>query len=181
MKALLPLFLSVFLFNFGWSQSLSEIRSEFHAAVKTPDTSKDFHKFISEIENPNSTAKAYQAVSEALLAQVLWNPFSKLSQVMKYDKIMKEVVESDPTNVEVRFLRLAIEFNLPSFLGMSTHLEEDLNKIVNNLSNISDIQVDPMFGKYIFYFLEDTKLCSEQQLLQMKQSFNKVALATEAD
>lgn len=160
------------------AQSIGEIRSEFHAVVQNPDDSRTFHKFLKDIEEPSSTIKAYQAVSEALLAQVVWNPFSKLSQVVKYDKQMKVAVEEDPQNIEIRFLRLAIEYNLPSFLGMSTHLEEDVAKIVDGLSSVSEMQVNPMFGKYIFYFLEQTDLCSEEQLAVMKHSFDNGTAAT---
>lgn len=153
------------------AQSISEIRSEFHAVVLNPDDSRDFHNFLKDIDNPSSTVKAYQAVSEALLAQVVWNPFSKLKQVVKYDKQMAAAVEEDPQNIEIRFLRLAIEYNLPSFLGMSTHLEEDVEILVNDLSGVSQMRVNPMFGQYIFHFLEETNLCTTKQLALMKQSF----------
>lgn len=155
------------------AQSLSEVRSEFHSVVLSPDDSEEFHEFMTGIEQPSTTIQAYQAVSEALLAQVLWNPFKKLSQVVKYDKQMTAIVESDPHNVEIRFLRLAIEYNLPSFLGMSTHLEEDADKIVNNLSSVSSMQVNPVFGKYIFHFLKETDLCTDSELQRMKQSFDQ--------
>jgi hypothetical protein len=160
----------------AFSQSLDEIRSEFHSVVLNPDDSRIFHDFVSEIENASPTVQAYQAVSEALLAQVVWNPFNKLKQVIKYNDQMKEVIEKDPHNVEIRFLRLAIEYNLPSFLGMSTHMEEDVTKIVDNLSNFSGMQVNPHFGKYIFGFLEQTDLCSPNQLAQMKRSFDGVVI-----
>ncbi|WP_462247381.1 hypothetical protein [Ekhidna sp.] len=163
------------------AQDLSEIRSEFHAVVLNPDDSRSFYDFLKDVENPSSTIKAYQAVSEALLAQVVWNPFSKLKQVMKYDKQMEAAVEEDPANIEIRFLRLAIEYNLPSFLGMSTHLEEDVEKIVSGLSSVSEMQVNPMFGKYIFYFLNETNLCTSEQLAQMKQSFPSAGVAAGAE
>lgn len=154
------------------AQSISEIRTEFHSVVLNPDESRGFHNFLKKVEKPSATVKAYQAVSEALLAQVVWNPFTKLSQVMKYDKQMAVAIGEDPENIEIRFLRLAIEYNLPSFLGMSKHLEEDVNKIVDNLSNVSQMQVNPMFGKYIFYFLQETNLCSSEQIAMMKQRFD---------
>lgn len=90
---------------------------------------------------------------------------------MKYDKQMEAAVEEDPRNIEIRFLRLAIEYNLPAFLGMSTHLEEDVEKIVSDLSRVSQMQVNPMFGEYIFHFLKETNLCTSDQLALMKQSF----------
>ena len=159
----------------GTAQSMSEIRSEFHSAVLNPDETESFYDFIKKIEDPSATIKAYQAVSEAMLAQGMWNPFSKLKQVMKYEKQMTAAIEADPMNIEIRFLRLAIEHNLPSFLGMSKHLDEDVSKIVANLSNISTMQVNPIFGKYIFYFLKETNLCSQEELDRMRVSFEQAS------
>ncbi|WP_424962281.1 hypothetical protein [Ekhidna sp.] len=180
MKYIIIVVLTLLVFA-AFSQSLSEIRSEFHLVVLNPDDSRNFHDFVSEIENPSPTVQAYQAVSEALLAQVVWNPFNKLKQVIKYNDQMKEVIEMDSHNVEIRFLRLAIEYNLPSFLGMSIHMEEDVRKIVSNLSNISRMQVSPHFGKYIFGFLEQTDLCSPSQLAQMKRSFDRGVVTAGAE
>ncbi|WP_425392930.1 hypothetical protein [Ekhidna sp.] len=176
MKSILSIVL-VILSVSVFSQNLSEIRAEFHSVVLNPDDSKEFHAFLSSVENPSTTVKAYQAVSEALLAQVLWNPFNKLKQVVKYGNQMEEAVNADPDNIEIRFLRLAIEYNLPAFLGMSSHLEEDVKLIAENLSNVSSMQVNPMFGQYIFHFLEETDLCSKAQLSQMKQTFDRSATA----
>ncbi len=155
------------------AQPLNDVRSKFHSAVLNPDDTESFYNFMGKIENPSTTVQAYQAVSEALLAQVVWNPFKKLSQVMKYEKLMSALIEKDPKNVEIRFLRLAIEYNLPSFLGMSKHLEEDVDQIVMNLSSVSQIQINPMFGKYIFYFLKETDLCTQDELDRMKKSFEQ--------
>lgn len=174
MRLIITVFFLILTF-FIEAQSLSDVRSQFHAAVLDSDNTKKFYDYMAKIENPSVTVEAYQAVSEALLAQVIWNPFKKLSQVMKYDELMSAAIVKDPKNVEIRFLRLAIEYNLPSFLGISTHLEEDIDHIVGNLSNVSQMQVNPVFGKYIFYFLKETSLCSQDELDRMKMSFEQGA------
>ena len=161
---------------FACCQDLVEVRSKFHSVVLEPENARDFHSYISAIESPSSTVLAYQAVSEAMLAQVIWNPFSKIKQVIKYDKMMTEAVSQAPTNVEIRFLRLAIEYNLPAFLGMSKHLDEDLEQIVSNLSSMEGMQVNQKFGRYIFYFLDSTDLCTQKQLEQMKTGFDEAVV-----
>ncbi|SNS58588.1 hypothetical protein SAMN05421640_0768 [Ekhidna lutea] len=155
--------------NLAFSQTLPEIRSAFHEVVLNPKNSRNFHQYLKQVDRPTATEKAYQAVSEALLAQVVWNPFNKLAQVIKYDKEMSVVVAEDPENIEIRFLRLAIEYNLPSFLGMSEHLEEDAAVITENLSNIHQIQLEPSYSKYIIHFLSQTGLCSSGQISLMKE------------
>ncbi|MEQ8905476.1 hypothetical protein [Ekhidna sp.] len=155
-----------------FGQTLNDIRSEFSAVVQNPEESRRFYDYLKKIENPPSTVKAYQAVSEALLAQVVWNPFNKLAQVMKYDKQMENAVTEDPDNVEIRFLRLAIEFNLPSFLGMSTHIEEDTQRIIQNMSSINSMQLDKSYGRYIFHFLSQSELCTDEEIYLLQRSLS---------
>lgn len=173
-------YILLFALAFGSNaQSIEEIRTAFHGVVLNPDNSRSFHSLLKEVENPTPTIKAYQAVSEAMLAQVVWNPFMKLSQVSKYNKQMEMAITDDADNIEIRFLRLAIEYNLPSFLGMSTHIDEDLDQIIANLSSVSSMNVDLKFGRYIFYFLESTGLCNDSQIAQMKIRFQQSAATTE--
>lgn len=169
MKSII-LLLAISISTFVSGQSLQEVRNSFHHAVMDPTTARDFHALLELSKDNSSTILAYQAVSEALLAQVVWNPFSKLSQVMKYDRLMEKAVMDDIENIEIRFLRLAIEVNLPSFLGMSTHVQEDRDMIVNNMSKVSSMKLEKKFGQYIFYFLNDTGLCTSDEISLMKKT-----------
>jgi len=163
------IFSILFLSSIG--QSLHDVRREFHKAVLNPEDSKAFHRYMKDIEESGSTIQAYAAVSEAMLAQVIWNPFSKLSQVMKYDKQMNRIIEHDPDNIEARFLRLAIEYNLPTFLGMNKHIMDDIEVIKSGIK-VSELDVDSYYKRYIFYFLQQTNLCSNEDLAMMEDSFN---------
>lgn len=156
------------------SQSILDIRKQFHDAVMSPDQTKEFRKFLNESELSTPTVNAYRAVSEAMMARIVWNPLSKFKQVLKYADMMEEAVKSDIDNIEIRFLRLSIEYNIPKFLGMSKNMDEDTNMIVRNLSNVQDMNLDPSYGRYILSFLETTKLCTEQEMLAMEQSLNPV-------
>lgn len=160
---------------FGNCQSIESVRKAFHQAVLKPEVSRDFHSYMRKSQNLSPTLRAYRAVSEAMLAQVLWNPFSKLSQVKKYQREMETAVKENPGSIEIRFLRLAIEYNLPSFLGMSQHIGEDLDMILKNLSSVSSMNLDPGYSQYIYYFLESTSLCSSDQMLAMKQTLERQA------
>lgn len=169
MKSII-LLLAVLLSTLASGQNLQEVRSSFHQAVMEPEKSRNFHEFLESSKDKSATILAYQAVSEALLAQVVWNPFSKLSHIMKYEKMMEKAIVKDEENIEIRFLRLAIEVNLPSFLGMSTHVQEDKDVIVSNLSKVSKMKLEKKFGQYIFYFLDETGLCTNDEISLMQET-----------
>ncbi len=154
------------------AQSLLEVRKNFHDAVMEPKRTKEFHRYLKESELTSATINAYRAASEAMMARVVWNPISKLAQVIKYAEMMENAVMSDKDNIEIRFLRLSIEYNIPKFLGMSKNLEQDTDMIVKNLSDVQNMDLDPSYGRYILSFLETTKLCTDQEMLTMKQGLN---------
>lgn len=151
-------------------QDLGAIRKAFHQAVLDPNQSRSFHEFLQETKPSSSTVKAYKAVSEAMLAREVWNPFTKLSQVMKYNELMEVAVSEDKENIEIRFLRIAIEHNLPRFLGLSKHLAEDRAVIVKNMNVVGSMGLDPSFKHYILYFLNDTGLCTPEEIASMEAS-----------
>jgi len=163
----------IFLIPFlGDSQTLAEVRKKFHIAVLDPEKSEEFHDFLKNTALTTPTMKAYKASSEAMFARAVWNPFTKLSQVMKYSDLMEVAVEEDEENAEIRFLRFAIEYNLPRFLGMSKHQDEDLEAIVSNATSISSMNLDESFCRYIIYFLKDTGLSTKEDMEKMETAFS---------
>ncbi len=87
---------------------------------------------------------------------------------------MEMAVEQEQDNIEIRFLRLAIEYNLPRFLGMSTHLSEDRDVILDNIVSVSKMELDPSFCHYILYFLNDTGLCTPDQFERMRSELKGI-------
>ena len=147
---------------------LDKVRQVFHEAVMDTEKIRDFHEYIWQIEENDPVIYAYQAASEAMLTQLSWNPFKKYDQIKKYDEIMMEAVSEDSANIEIRFIRLSIEYHIPKFLGMSDHLESDRDYIMENLQNVSKLELDPDFTRYILYFMAETGLCDEKKLARIE-------------
>ena len=67
---------------------------------------------------------AYKGASEAIRARDA-SMFNKLTYVQDAVKTFEQAVGLDPQNPEIRFLRFSVESNLPAFLGLSKHVDED--------------------------------------------------------
>jgi hypothetical protein len=50
---------------------------------------------------------------------------NKLTYVQQAAKTFDQAVGLDSDNAEIRFLRFSVESNLPPFLGLSKHVDED--------------------------------------------------------
>jgi len=155
---------------YGLTQSLEEVRAQFHQAVQDQDNCENFHQFLADKEFNDPVFLAYQATSEALLAQVVWNPFGKFSQVNKYEELMNEAIGMDSTNLEIRFLRLSIEHNLPAFLGMSHHVKKDSRFLKSNIMEVKAMGFDKAFNEYILYFMEETGLCTKEEIIELREA-----------
>ncbi len=148
------------------------VRGMFHAAVLEPDKSSEFHSYIRDHQGEEPTIKAYKAVAEALVAQTLWNPITKYAHVQRYQQEMEKVMQLDGENLEIRFLRFAVEFYLPRFLMMSNHLEEDRDFLVENLASIDSLELDDNFARYIVYFMNETGMVDHGRMSQIEASFS---------
>lgn len=173
MKHTLSVFFLVLLFGMSYGQSIEEIRKRFHQAVLSQDSIGNYHQFIVHVQDASPTMKAYRAAGEAMMAQTLWNPLGKLSQVNRYEKLILEAVEMDMNNLEIRFLRFAIEFHLPRILMMSKHLEEDRDFIVSNLWRCEEMNIDPEFERYITYFMNETGMLLPEQITVIKELLSR--------
>lgn len=169
MKYTLSIFLVIIIIGMSYGQHLEEIRKRFHQAVLSTDSIENYHKFIKKAEDTSPAVMAYRAAGEAMMAQTLWNPLAKLSQVHRYEKMILQAVEKDMDNLEIRFLRFAIEFYLPRILMMSNHLEEDRDFIIANLWRCKAMNIDPEFERYITYFMNETGMLLPEQITVIKQ------------
>lgn len=176
-------FLCALLFCFGssslaWSANTDHYRKVFHAAVLDKEKVEAFNSTMRASPADNPVTLAYLAVSEAMLADVKWNPIEKFEQVKKYEALILQALANDPTNLEIRFLRFCVEFHVPSWLGFANHLQEDKDFILTNLNSISKMDFDPYFARYIATFMKDTGLCTTSETEQidemLKTKFFKV-------
>ena len=152
--------------------TLSQLRIRFKAAVVDKEV-EDFFNFCQINTSLPSTHKAYKASSYALMTSKTWNPFTKIKRLNTYEQLMKEAYQSDTSKIEIRFLRLSMEYNIPRWLGMSNHLKEDKEYIVAHINDIKSLRLSPAFAKYILYFFKQTGLFSSTELSKIATALPK--------
>ena len=143
---------------------VKKIRAEFYEIVKDSKRTPEVLAEIRSIENPNAIIKAYEAASEAMMARVVWNPFSKIKHVRRSQELFEEALGMDSLNVEVRFIRFAVEYNIPKWLGYSKHMQDDKDYIMINLDQFDLTCISADMLDYIKSFLKKSGWYSEQEL-----------------
>ncbi|MEQ9425654.1 MAG: hypothetical protein RJQ09_14610 [Cyclobacteriaceae bacterium] len=140
------------------------LRKVFHAAVLDAEKIPEFLSIVKGIKNPTPIEMAYQAAAEALKAQEEWNPVEKLLYLKKFNKMMQKAVDLDASEIEIRFLRFGIEYNIPGILGFSKNMPSDKQMIIDSVARIEKFEVDQNFTRYILTLLSDSGLCSEEEI-----------------
>ncbi len=149
-----------------------ELRKQFHECLIDQSKTERFHKRVMSIENPSATEVAYQAASKALMAKRTWNPIEKISYINKYGRLIDQAIKMEPNSIEIRFLRLSIDFYTPMILGRKDNVKKDKYYILEMLKEITKVNFDASFNRFILYFLKDKKIYSESELALVVSKLN---------
>ncbi|WP_354580209.1 hypothetical protein [Hymenobacter sp. UYP22] len=112
--------------------AVHQLRRHYQQAAASKEAGEKFHKLMASYDKQDAVVLAYKAAAEAIRARDA-SMFNKLTYVQQAGKLFDQAMKLDGNNAEIRFLRLSVESNLPSFLGMSPHVEEDRQFLVSTL------------------------------------------------
>lgn len=116
--------------------TLGEIRANYTKAVSEKELCK---RMISELESSKSISAielGYLGGLQCVWANHVISPITKLSSFNSGKKNIEKAIEMDPQNAELRFIRLSIQKNIPSFLNYHSNLKEDEYWIRKNLDQV---------------------------------------------
>jgi hypothetical protein len=91
----------------------------------------------------------YQGAVRMVMARYYFNPITKWKSFSRGRDMLESAVESQPDNPELRYLRLSIQENAPSFLGYHQHQEEDKSFLNRELTRIQDAELRQMIFDYL--------------------------------
>ena len=100
------------------------LRRHFEQAATDKVAGEKFYKLLADYKDHDGLVLAYKGAAEAIRARDA-SMFNKLTYVQDASRTFEQAVSIDPRNPEIRFLRFTVESNLPGFLGLSKHVEED--------------------------------------------------------
>ncbi|GAB2540828.1 hypothetical protein [Rufibacter soli] len=97
----------------------------YQKAAKDEAIAEEFHALMAKYKGKDPLKLGYKAVSNAIMAKHAWSPYNKIKFLRTSAEVFEQAVALDNTDPEVRFLRYSIEYNIPRYLNMSHHLEDD--------------------------------------------------------
>ena len=100
------------------------LRRHYEQAAADKAAGEKFYNLLRDYQQQDALVLGYKAASEAIKARDA-SMLNKLTYVQNAARTFEQAVSLNPGNAEIRFLRFSVESNLPPFLGLSKHVDED--------------------------------------------------------
>lgn len=123
---------------------------------KAADEEKAARELLVLTENSNAGVPlmlGYKAAGHMMMAKHEGNPFKKMSHFNKGKDFLATAIDADKQNLELRFLRFAVQAEAPGFLGYQDNLEEDKLLLLRGVESLKD----PLLQKMILNYLRTSK------------------------
>lgn len=142
-------FLLLLCFQLLTNADLSTLRSLYNEA------SVDKVKAIKllAIAEKNSTISSvftgYLGAGKIIMAKHAFNPYTKWNLFNEGKDILESAIASDQNSLELKYLRLTIQMNVPSFLGYKNNIIQDKAFIKKNIAEVKDKELQTLIKKYL--------------------------------
>ncbi len=118
--------------------SIEKVRDQFFTLDKTNDAALKLFKLLEKADlSKDPVLMAYRGASSAASAGSANGVRKKLEYFNHGKTELEKAVGMKPLDVEIRFLRLATQFNAPGFLGYSGDKKYDKAIILQTLSSVN--------------------------------------------
>ena len=115
------------------AQDLNKIRSQYPKAVQSAENAA---KLDVELAKINSSGKfellAYKGAISTVKAKFAKKKNEKKDFFKAGVSFIESAVKADPSNVEIRYIRMSVQENSPKFLGYHKNIEVDKGFILKN-------------------------------------------------
>ena len=145
---------------------LNELRTSLEKVKNDESYAFDLYNCLKSVQTNTVIINGYYGVVEATLAEHSFNPLKKMSYFNNGKDRLEKAIVDDNLNVELRYLRLIIQLNVPSFLGYSSNIGMDKEHILR-LIKIQKVSLGQSYIN-ILQFLLDQDICSLSEEKQVK-------------
>jgi len=126
-------------YSFSYSQETHTYRELYIESFDKEDACNSLNTILEDnIKTNNNIENAYLGVSYIMKSKYKFNPISKLYLFSKGKEILERSIKEEPSNLELKFLRLSIQQNIPEILAYNQNIEEDQKFINNNINKNKD-------------------------------------------
>lgn len=130
------------------SLNLHDVRKDFNKGVKDETLCKKYLNIL-QTNAKSPLDRGYEAAFQMFMAKHTSNPFKKMGYFKDGKKLLESQIKLDPNNIELRFIRLSIQYHIPDYLGYKSNIDEDKDYLVSNLYKLKDEKTKDIIYNYL--------------------------------
>src|SRR5690606_7759212 len=132
------------------AQDLNKIRSQYPKAVQSAENAT---KLDAELAKINSSGKSELLAYKGAISTVKAKFAKKKSEKKDFFKagvsLIESAVKADPSNIEIRYIRMSVQENSPKFLGYYKNIEADKVFILEHYKSISSVELKEIIKDFV--------------------------------
>ncbi len=127
---------------------LNAVRNDFNKGVKDEKLCKRYLDLLDDHAD-TPVERGYAAAFHMFMAKHTTNPFKKMGFFKDGRDRLEKELKANPNNVELRFIRLSIQYHIPKYLGYHEAIKGDKDYLKNNLYKLDDKFTKEKIYKYL--------------------------------
>jgi hypothetical protein len=135
----------------------SQVRVLYQKAAKSESACEELLSNLKAYnEDNNPVFGGYKACATMMMANYVINPLSKLNHFSTGKLLLEKCIKTNKENLELRFLRFAVQTKSPAFLGYNISINEDKAMLLAALKG----NLEPELKQIVLAFLKDSEYLS---------------------
>ncbi len=173
----LKIFIIIIILTYNAIQCIAinhnEVRTRFIKSIKDEPTLIDLLADLKkELPSNDALLNSYYGACKGLSARNTNNIFNKLSYVKESLRYLDKGVELEPSNTELRILRLNIEQHIPAIAGFKLHVTQDVNFLKSYLFNVNISAKNIKYFESILPVFKKNNYIKKEDLITLELKLN---------
>lgn len=144
-------------------QSLPALREQLTNALNSSKTTDSLYNQLKKLPEITPVITSYLGTLQALKAKHAWNPYFKIKYLDSAETTFAAAVNSDPHDIEIRFMRFSVEHYVPGFLGYNKNLVTDREEMIAQLRAGNYNKGDKKLIEAVINFLLSSGRCTKPE------------------
>jgi hypothetical protein len=148
---------------FAQEYDMKEMREMLRTASDSKANSNKLYEKVGSYSGEDAVLISYKAAAHAIKAKFASNPLKKLKYIKASARIFDEATQRNNQDLEIRFVRFAVETQTPAKIKLSKHVEEDKNILLQAIRDYPKSGIHPDVARLARDFLKEYCICSEEE------------------
>lgn len=130
--------------------NLNQVRDSYRYASESKEKTEAFYELTKNSDyTSNLTLSGYYGCALTLKAAFAEKRGDKISFFKEGRKLIEDAIISEPDNIELRMIRLSVQYNAPRIVRYKGAIDIDKNFILENLDTVSSPKIKEFIKGFI--------------------------------